>query len=110
MATESTTSVALSAESHRTATVRERSKRRMSVHPLRQMIAHAQRIGHDCQGRVDRATRREETPVDYVQVLHLVCLAVAIERRPLRIAAEPDRPILVRHARQRYPLPHVQAA
>src|SRR5215472_5732798 len=104
MATESITGAAPSVETHRTATVRERSKPRMSVHPLPQVIAHPQRISHDGQGRVDCAARWEETPVHYVQVLHLVRFAVAIERRPLRITAEPDRPILVRHTRQRNPL------
>src|SRR5579885_1786476 len=110
MATESTTGAAASAEASRAATITERSKRRISVHPLREVIADAQGVGHDGQGRVDRTARREETAVDHIQVVHLVRFAVAVERGAIRIIAEPDRPILVRHARQRNPLPYIQAA
>src|SRR5690348_3768681 len=101
MATESTTGAAASAEANRAATVSEWSKRRMSVHPLRQVIADPQRVGHDGQSRVDRPARWEETPVNHVQVVHLVRFAVAVERGAVRIIAEPDCPILVCHARQR---------
>ena len=70
----------------------------MSVHPFEQVVAHAQRVGHDRQRRVHRAARREEAAVDDVEVVEIVGLAVGIERRRLRVVAEADRAVLMRHA------------
>src|SRR5213592_4180943 len=74
------------------------------------MVADPQRIGHDCESRVHRAARGKEAPVYDIEIVQLVRLAVAIERRRLRIVAEADRAVLVRHAGERHPLPDEEVA
>jgi hypothetical protein len=58
--------------------------------PVQQTTAHAQRIDHDGQGPMHRATGREEARVNDVGVVHTVGLAVALRAevlgsRPKRI-------------------------
>src|SRR5271166_5026760 len=57
---------------------------------LQNVIAHAQRVGHDCQRRIHRRARREEAAIDYVQVVEIVSFAVRIETRSLQIVPEAD--------------------
>ena len=75
-----------------------------------QVIADAQRVGHDRQRRVHGAARREEAAIDDVEVVHVVRLASRVERRRLRVAPEADRAVLVRDAGQRDALADEQAA
>ena len=58
--------------------------RRGCTHAVEQVIAHAQRVGHDRQRRIHRAARREEAAVHDVEVVDFVRPAVDIERRGLR--------------------------
>src|SRR5512146_322925 len=69
-----------------------------------QVVRDPQRIGHDGQRGIHGAAGREEAPVDHVEVVELVRLAVGIERRCLRVVTEADGPVLVGDARQRDPL------
>src|SRR5438132_10885022 len=75
-----------------------------SCEPALQVVADAERVGHDGQRRVHRGARRKEATVDHVEIVHLVSLAVGVERRGPRVVAEPDRPVLVRDAGERDPL------
>src|SRR5215208_3095226 len=80
--------------SHQTTKAMTTISVRTSVHPFQQVIADAQRVGHDRQRRVHGAARREEAAIDDIQVVHVVCLAQWIERGGLRVAAEADRAVL----------------
>src|SRR6516225_8225744 len=68
--------------------------------PFQDVIAHAERVCHDGQRRIHSSAGGEEAAVNDVQVIELVRLAVRIERRSLRIAAEPDRAVLMRYTRE----------
>ena len=68
-------------------------------HPLEQVVADAQRVGHRRQRRVDRPDAREEARVDDVQVVQLMRLAVDVQHRRCGMGAEAARPRLVRDAR-----------
>ena len=77
------------------ATARRGGRGRSGAQALEQVVADPQRVRHRGQRRVDRADAREEAGVDDVQVVELVRLAVGVERRAARIAAEPDGARLV---------------
>lgn len=64
------------------------------------MIADAQGIRHNRQRRIDRPARREETPIDHVQVIDLVRFTIPVQRGRFWIGPEPDRAVLVSDARQ----------
>src|SRR5262245_10933646 len=72
-----------------------------SRQPRRQVIAHAQRVCHDGEGRVHASARREEAAVDDIQVVELVRLAVEVQGRGPRVEPESYGPVLVRDAGER---------
>lgn len=74
------------------------------------MIADSERIRHDRQRRIDRGARRKEAPVNDVEIVEVVRLAVCIERRRLRVLTEPNSAILMRNARKWYPLSEKEVA
>ena len=74
--------------------------------PLDQMIAQPQSIGHHRQCRIDRGAGWEETGVGNVEVIHFMRPAIPVERGSLRIVAESDRTVLMRHAGERNALAH----
>src|SRR6266508_6768162 len=78
------------------------------VHSLEQVIADAQRVGDDGEPGIDRATRAKEACIDHVEIIQLVRFAVAIERARLRVVAEADGTVLVRHASERDALAEIQ--
>ena len=80
------------------------------MYSLEQVIADAQRVGYDGEPGIDRATRTKEACIHYVEIIQLVCFAVAIERARFRIVSEPDRPILVRDASERDALAEKQVS
>ena len=63
--------------------------------PLLQVVAHAQGIGQNGQGRMHGATGREEAGVDDVEVVDLMRCAVHIERRGPGIMTKSDGAVLV---------------
>src|SRR5262245_12571808 len=79
-----------------------------SPESLAEVIPHAERVCHDGEGGVHRAARGEEARVHDIEVVDLVGSAVRVEGRRSRIAAEPDRPVLVGHSRQGNALPEVE--
>src|SRR5215472_5945453 len=79
-------------------------------HAAKQMVPHAQRIGHDSQSRVDGAARWEEAGVDNIEVVHIMRLAVGIEGRRLGVAAKANGAVLVRYSGQRNTLADEQVA
>ena len=98
---------ATSLQVHATASSAARTR---DAKTLAQVVADAEGIGHDRQGRVHGSARREEAAVDDVQIVDFVRLAVDVERGRLRIAAESDGAVLVRHARQRNSVSNKQVA
>ena len=72
------------------------------------MIADAQRVGDDREGRVDRAARTEETPVDDVEIVQIMGFTVGVQSAGRPIFAEANRSYLMRHTRQRNSLADVQ--
>ena len=80
------------------------------MHSLEQVIADPQRVGYDGEPGIDRATRAKEACIDHVKIIQLVRFAVAIERARLRVVAEPDGAVLVRHAGERDALAEIQIA
>src|SRR5581483_7017052 len=92
-------------------TMREMNARRsMLIHPFNQVVADTQRIGHNRQSRIHGGTRREETAIHDVQIVHFVSFAVDIQGRGLRIVAETNSSILMSHAGQRNAVAHEQIA
>ena len=71
------------------------------------MVADAQRVGNDGQGRVDRRARRKEAAVDDIQIVDLVRAAIDVERRRCRVAAEADRAVLMSGAGNRDPFAEI---
>src|SRR3954454_655200 len=69
--------------------------------PARDVLAHAQRVRHRCERRVDRADAREEARVDDVEVVDLVRPAVRVEHGRRRIGPEAAGPRLVGDPRDR---------
>ena len=80
------------------------------VHSLEQVIADAQCVGYNGEPGIDRATRAKEARIYHVEIIQLVRLAVAIERARLRVVAEPDGAVLVRHTSERDALAEIQIA
>jgi len=70
-------------------------------HSLQEVVAHAQCIGDDGQGRIHRTAGREETAIDDIQIVHIMSLAVGIQSRGLRIVTEANRAILMGNAAER---------
>jgi 4-hydroxy-2-oxoheptanedioate aldolase len=70
------------------------------------VVADAQRVGNDGQGRVDRRARRKKTGVDDIQIVDLVRAAIEVERRRCRVAAEADRAVLMSCASDRFDTQH----
>src|SRR5262249_53393177 len=60
------------------------------------MIAHAQSVGHNCQGRIYRSTRTEHAAINHIQIIDFMRLTIAIERARPGVVAEPDRAVLMR--------------
>ncbi len=81
---------------------------RPSAHPLEQVVADAERVGHRGQRRVHGADAREEAGVDDVEVVELVGPAVAVEHRRRRVGAEPAGAGLVGAAGDRDVVLHVR--
>src|SRR5262245_24824285 len=75
---------------------------------LEQVIAHPQGVRHHGEGGVHRAAGREEARVHDVEVVHLVSLAMLVQRRRSRVSAEPDRPVLVGDPGERNALAEVE--
>src|SRR5438034_670522 len=99
----------------RTSEVRSGNRHRFrfgasGMHSLEQVIADAQRVGYDGEPWIDRATRAKEACIDHVKIIQLVRFAVAIERARLRVVAEADGTVLVRHAGERDALAEIQIA
>ena len=65
------------------------------------MLSHAQRIRHNRQRRIHRRTRNKEAAVYHVKVIHVVRLAIHVERRRFRISAETNRAVLMSYTRER---------
>ena len=74
------------------------------------MVSHAQRIGHDGQCRIDGPAGREETRINNIQIVYVMCLAANVEGRRLWVVAEANRPVLVRHPCQWNALAEIQVA
>src|SRR5581483_4697606 len=74
------------------------------------MAAHAQRVGHDRERRVDRAAGNEEAAVDDIEIVEVVRFAVNIESAGFGILAEAHRADLVRYAGKRNALADKQIA
>ena len=81
-----------------------------SIHSFEQMVANAQGVGYDGESGIDRATRAKEACIHHVEIIQLVRFAVAIERARLRVVAETDGAVLVRHASERDALAEIQIA
>src|SRR3954452_13496873 len=64
--------------------------------PLEQVVPDAESIRHGGQRRVDGPDRREDAGVGDVEIVELVCAAVAVEDRGRRIVAEAAGACLVR--------------
>src|SRR5271166_4998759 len=62
---------------------------------IQNVIAHAQRISHDCERRIYGRARREEAAIDHIQVVEVVRLTIHIQRRGLGIVPEADGAVLV---------------
>src|SRR5271165_1077238 len=88
----------------------KKARRRMLLHPFDQVIPDSERIGHNRERRIYGGAGREEAAVHYVEIVELVGLAVNVERGSPRIAAEPNRPVLMRHAGQRNAIANEQVA
>ena len=69
----------------------------LRAHPLEQVVADAQRVGHRGQRRVDRSDAREEARVDHVEVVELVGPAVHVQHGCPGVGAEAAGAGLVRH-------------
>ena len=74
------------------------------------MITDTHGVGHDGQRRIHRAARREEAAVDDIEIVEVVRLAVHIECRVPRIAAEAGRPALMGRAADRDILAEIERA
>src|SRR5689334_15525017 len=70
-----------------------RLRRRAHPEAIQQVVADAERVGGDGEGRVHRRARAEEAAVDDVEVVEIVRLAVDVERGRLGVVAEPDRAV-----------------
>ena len=81
-----------------------------SAHPFLQVIAHAQRVGHNRESRIDSSRRGEEAAVDDVEVVDVVRPAIRIQDRRLGIAAEADGAVLVCHTGEGNPIADEQIA
>src|SRR5208283_104551 len=77
---------------------------------LQNMIAHAQRVGHDRQRRIHRRARREEAAIHDVEILEIMGFAIHVQRRSLGIVAKTDGAILMGDPRQRNALSDIQVA
>src|SRR5215469_569295 len=79
-------------------------------HPFDEVIPDSERIGHNCEGRIDGGTGREEAAVNDVKIVKLVGFAMYVERGSFWIAPEPNGSVLVRYAGQRNPVADIQVA
>src|SRR5208283_5122153 len=77
---------------------------------IQNVIAHTQRIGHDCERRIYRRARREEAAIHDVKILEIMDLAIHVQRRGSGIVPEADGAVLVGDARQRNALSHIKIA
>src|ERR1043165_7045047 len=50
-----------------------------SFHSLQQVIAHAQRVGHDCERRIHSAARGKEARINDVKIVEFVCFTISVE-------------------------------
>jgi hypothetical protein len=65
------------------------------AHPLEQVVAHPESVGHRGEGGVDRPDAGEDACIGHIQVVELVRLAVHVEHRRLRVAAKAAGPGLM---------------
>ena len=72
------------------------------------MITNPQCIGHDGQGRVDRASRTEKRTIDNVKVVQVVGSTIKVQHRGLGIFAETAGSALVSHPFERNLLVQVE--
>src|SRR5213593_3742771 len=98
------------ASAARTSRARTTPRRTGLAEALREMLAHAQRVGDDRQRRIHGCARGEEARVHDVEVVDLVSAAVHVQRRRRRISAEAHGAVLVRHARERNALAEEEVA
>jgi hypothetical protein len=64
------------------------------------VIADAQCVGHDRERWIHRAARWKETRINNVEIVELVCFAIAIECRRFWIVAKTHGAVLVRDCRE----------
>src|SRR5438552_1122074 len=70
---------------------------------LFQVIADPQCVCHDRQCGIHRGARREEAPIHNVEVVHIMRLAVNVQRGSPGIGAKANGAILVSDSRMRSP-------
>src|SRR5437868_8157118 len=73
------------------------------------MISHPQRIGHNGKRRIHGSARNKETGINHVKIIHLMRLALGVERGSFWVGAKTDRAILVSDSRERYAYARVKA-
>src|SRR6185312_17046417 len=73
-------------------------------------VGDAQRVGDDGQRRIDGTDRREKAGVGDIEIVDAMRLAVDVEHRGRRIAAEAQRAGLVRSAADRHVLAEIKRA
>src|SRR5260370_10062128 len=83
----------------------KKERRNMLVHPLDQVIAYTQRVGHDRQRRINCRARREEASVNHVQVIDFMSPAVGVQHGIRRIVAEAAGSGLLRDSGQGTAIP-----
>ena len=77
---------------------------------IENVVAHAQRVGHDGERGIYSRARREEAAIHHVQVIEIVRFAIHIQCGSLGIVPEADGTVLVGDARQRNALSHIKIA
>ena len=75
------------------------------AHPFEEVVADAQRVGDDSQGRVHRPARGEKAAVDNVKIVDVVRLAIDVQGAAQRVGSEADRAVLMSHTGKRNLLP-----
>src|SRR6516162_1105928 len=69
-----------------------------SMQALLQVIGHADGVGDDRQGRIDRGAGAEEAAVDDVEIVDLVAAAIDVERRAFWVVSETHGAVLMSSA------------
>src|SRR5438128_9043523 len=79
----------------------DKFSRFLRAKPIAQMIGHAKSVGHNGQCRIYCCAGRKEAAVHNVKIVHIMRLAVHIERGGFWIVAKADRAVLVSDSSQR---------